>query len=46
MVLGHVEDGVRCGDGPGQCGTTALMLEGRDEYLVLEDLWPCRCPWT
>lgn len=44
-VLG-VQDGVQCGDGPGQCGTTAHMLEGRGQYPVPEGLWLCRCPWA
>lgn len=46
LVLGYVQDGVQCGDGPGQCGKTAHMLEGWVQYPVLEGLWPCRCPWA
>lgn len=44
LVLGCVQDGVQCGDGAGQCGKTAHMLEGRGQYPVPEGLWPC--PWA
>lgn len=46
LVLGCVPDGVQCGDGPGQYGKTARMLEGRGQYPVPEGLWPCRWPWA
>lgn len=46
LVLGYVQDGVQCGDGPGQCGKTAHRLERRGLCPVPEGLWPCRCPWA